>query len=235
MALLAGVLTLALTGCTRVVVDGSSNGYGSGVDDRVSVQRGAEGSLGSEVREILIENQFGPVVVEGTDGDLGWSWKLACWGKDTAEAEAQANRWRMETTTAGSRAQFRLATDSSSRTRLRIESELRLRAPRTASVEILNSFGEVQVRTLEGTARIRAQNGRVSLEEVRGAIKVATSFAPLDVEAVGAAKLDNQNGAVRVAHVAGTLVARTSFAELTAESVRGKATLRNQNGTIQAS
>ena len=86
----------------------------------------------------------------------------------------------------------------------------------------------------ETATTVRVQNGKVTLEQVRGLVKASTSFAALEAEDIGAAELSNQNGALRARNVAGTLVARTSFAELNAEAVQGNATLRNQNGAIQA-
>lgn len=233
-AWLAGFLALTVAGCTRVVYVNDYGGYRSGVDDRVSVQRSAEGSVAADLHEITLENQFGPLVVTGADEGFGWTWKGTCWGKDTDDAQAHADKWRIEAAVEGSRLHLRLAGDSNSRERRRFESELTVRVPRMASVEAHNSFGEVRVSALNGPATVRVQNGKVTLEQVRGIVKASTSFAAVEAEDVGAAELSNQNGALRARNVAGTLVARTSFAELNAESVQGNATLRNQNGAILA-
>jgi hypothetical protein len=95
-SLIAGLLVLAVAGCTRVVYVGDSR---SSADDRVSVQREAEGVVAADLQQIVIENQFGPVVVTGADDSLGWTWTLECWGKDSTEAQAQADKWRLETAT----------------------------------------------------------------------------------------------------------------------------------------
>ncbi len=98
---LPAFLAVVLTGCFRVTITRDLGGYGS-ADERVSVQRTAEGAVPADVEAVTVQNEFGPVTVTGVEDGFGWNWELMCWGKDTAAAEERAGKLRLEATpTAG--------------------------------------------------------------------------------------------------------------------------------------
>jgi len=234
-AIWAGVLAVALTGCLRISTTRTQGGHGS-EDERVSVQRNEAASLPVDVAQLTVINEFGPVTVTGVDEGFGWTWELTCWGRDDAAAQELASHFRLETETGveGQDVRLRLTRNLGTKERGRFTSRLEIRVARTASVEVRNSFGEVRVNSLTGSADLQTQNAQLVVEQVSGEVTASTAFAELTAEDVGPAELSNQNGALRAVNVAGPLMARTSFGPLTVQGVRGPAILRNQNGVIEA-
>lgn len=80
---------------------------------------------------------------------------------------------------------------------------------------------------------VQTSNGSVILTSLKGAIKVKTSNASVNVsDHAGPAELHSSNGAITIRDLAGDLKAVTSNASVTASGVKGRAIVDTSNGSI---
>ncbi len=93
-----------------------------------------------------------------------------------------------------------------------------LRVPRRVVLDrIVSSNGGIRVNGVEGDARLRSSNGRISISDLKGALEANTSNGGIEIQQLdGSANLRTSNGAIRVDNVRGAFEALTSNAGIEA-------------------
>ncbi len=231
VVLLAGMMTLG--SCGRGSFS-SVNGYQ--FDRRgETASRHDEGQISAEIQSLTVDNHFGDVRIEVADGSPQWSWDLTCWANTRQRAEGFTEQIKLQIDEEGDRSSWTLILPKPPVPELRgVESNLTLAVPATVRVEVVNRFGNTEIRNVQGGTRARCRHGKLQLTGLGGQIDAETSFAALGAEGISGGKLVNQHGSIAAANVAGDLEARTRYGGVEIRGVSGKLKVHNAHGKVIA-
>lgn len=244
MKLSHSLLTLApaflLCGCIHIETGKSRSDADSGTESQsqnfnFATELSSRGEIGGEVRELEVVNRFGKLRIVGSDsGPWSWTSTIRVKARDAAAGNVVVQSATVTSTTNGSSVHLEFNPPNPGR-HARVQSDLEVRVPRQILVHASNGFGPVEIEGLSTNLTAHVSNGKVTIEDIGGAVTAETSFASLRVHRTGPARLTNRHGAIEALDIRGSLDARTGFAPLRVESVGGPARLKNANGSIQIS
>jgi len=224
---------LCLTSC-EISVNRTST-QGGYTFDKVGekLSRSESGALDGEVYSVAIDQMFGQVTVEATDGAPEFSWDLHCWGSTVEDAEMHLNEIRLEHTSPEGNHQFRLILPENTPPSLRgVESNLTVKIPANANVKVENRFGDSQVRGIRGSVTGSCQHCSVHLEDLEGIVDWKTSFDDLSASRISGGILRNSHGALHIDQVSGDLEVETSFDTANIKGVGGKLNATNKHAKL---
>ncbi len=117
--------------------------------------------------------------------------------------------------------------------RSRFNSHLSLSIPKSASLRIVNEYGDVQVRNLHGPVEVENSYGEVEVEDVETDVAIKNRYRRSTARRVGGnLKIDNQRGEVSVEEVSGSVQLSTERDSINANGVGGAAVVRNRFSSI---
>ncbi len=225
--------TLCLTSC-EISVNRTST-QGGYTFDKVGEKRSRSesGALEGEVYSVAIDQMFGQVTVQATDGAPEFSWDLSCWGTTAEDAERHLNEIRLEHTASDGSHQFSLILPENKAPSLRgLESNLIVKIPADANVKVENRFGDSQVRGIRGSVTGSCQHCSVNLEDLEGIVDWETSFDDLNASRISGGVLRNSHGALHIDQVSGNLEVETSFDTANITGVGGKLNATNKHAKL---
>ena len=230
---------MLLSGCIRINTTSyeGTDIENSNSDFKATVQRNQKEAVPSSILNLLVDNQFGPVVVVGVDANFGWEWNLKCQAKDEARANEYADKCHLDAKVDGNTLELTFVRPKESGFRVRtpsITSDLQVRVPKSVQVDLKNKFGSAEITEIKGSVKAKNQSGRITLKSLPGEVDASTSFASMSALDIGPANLRNQSGSIDIERVSGDLVAHTSFASMNVRNIKGTTTLENQSGSIKA-
>ena len=195
-----------------------------------------DGDIFADVQNIDVNNSYGKVTVEVTDGTPGWSWQLTCWANTVQMAEHFTQQAEMRVDQRSSQSSWTLVMPRGSTRQLRgVESKLKLLVPASVKVSVRNRHGETEIAGVQGGTQVRCQHGRLQLSDLAGEINAETSYAPLDAERIAGAKLVNRHGSISATNVEGDLETRTQHNQINVSHVEGALKVNNRHGSVAAS
>lgn len=182
---------------------------------------------------IFIENPSGKLRVEGTDENrvrLRADANIHILDRAAAEERAKAIGIRIHQ---GKEASI-IVEDRGAGGGNRASVNLLLQVPKNIPVSSKSRAGEVE---MTGVAGVGAETdmGRVSVQNVRGTVKVRTHAGEIEVTGAGSADLESDMGRVRAENVAGSVRGRTRSGRLevrTSDPVGGNWDLQTNTGAI---
>ncbi|MBL9174576.1 MAG: hypothetical protein JNL10_13650 [Verrucomicrobiales bacterium] len=239
-SLLAFALAIPLCGCIHIETGKSRSNSDSGGGDhpgdyRFATELTSQGGIGTDVRELEVVNRYGKLRIVGSDsGPWSWTSTIRIKARDSAAGNLVVESATVTSTTNGSAVRIEFNPPSPGR-HASVQSDLEVRVPRHVLVHASNEFGPMEVEGFTADVSARSSNGKMTLEDIGGAVTAEASFGSLRVQRTGPAKLTNRNGSIEALDIRGSLDAKTGFAPLKAESIRGPARLKNANGSIQVS
>ncbi len=199
-----------------------------------TVQR--DGDIFADVENIGVDNQYGKVRIEVTDGTPGWSWELTCWANTVELAEVFTQKIEMRVDQRSGRSSWTLGIPGRPSRRLRgVESKLTLKVPAAVKINVRNCYGESEILGVQGGTHARCQHGKLQLSDLAGDIDAETSYAPLTAERIPGAKLANRHGSITATDVEGALEGRTTHGEVSVSRAAGGVKVHNQHGSVVAS
>ena len=205
--------------------------------DRTGVERSRteEGTIDPALVRVIVDNKFGTVDIEATDGPGSWRWELKCWAKDAASAEDWCDRIALVDEVDSRQGTWRLKVPDGRKKGLSgFQSNLTLRVPRGVAVQVDNGFGPTRVEGVRGDTVVKAQHGSLKLTELGGRVEASNSFGTMEVVGIAQGTLKNKHGRLTVRRVAGDLEASTSYGLLDVQGIDGRLIARNQHGKIVA-
>lgn len=107
--------------------------------------------------------------------------------------------------------------------------------PNTTDVNIIGSFGDIELKDIQGNADIQGQNGAVSAASVGGSISIRNAFGSIEAQNIkGNADIKNQNGNITAETIGGSATLETHFGSINASDIAGDTVIQNNNGNIEA-
>ncbi|MEH1163804.1 DUF4097 family beta strand repeat-containing protein [Micromonospora sp. CPCC 205539] len=110
-----------------------------------------------------------------------------------------------------------------------------IRLDQTGPLDVDNSYGDVQVERVVGTARVKAAYGKVRIGEVDGATEIKNSSGDCWIgQSSGDVRVNTAYGDVTVDRTTASVSARTAYGNVRiGEVVRGSIELRTSYGAIE--
>jgi len=98
---------------------------------------------------------------------------------------------------------------------------------------IVNRYGDVEVRNIDGQLRVENRNGSVTVEDISLAVDINNRYANTTVKNAGAdLQIQTRNGSVDVSGVKGNAAIDNSYAPITVENVQGQLTITGRNNSV---
>jgi DUF4097 and DUF4098 domain-containing protein YvlB len=219
---------LVLAGCARTAVEHSD----SRQVNAKSITLSQRGNIPASIQKVLIKNPVGQVYVTGTDADFGWQQELKSLGGEEKAARDFFALCVAEAQSEGGECRLELVAPKGKPGQVSFSSTYRVQVPRSVSVDVVNSFGPVEIHSVRGEVRVKNQSGRVFLKSVPGEINASTTFDVLEVDDTGPVVLHNQSGGIKATTVAGPCQVSTSFGAVLIHGVAGPVEARNESGAL---
>ena len=195
-----------------------------------------DGDIFADVQNINVDNQYGKVRIEVTDGTPGWSWDLTCWANTVELAKIFTQKTEMRVDQRPNRSSWLLVMPGGPSQRLRgVESKLTLKVPAAVKVNVRNRYGETEILGVQGGTHARCGHGKLQLSDLAGNVDAETSYAPLSAERVPGAKLVNRHGSITATNVEGDLEIRGQHNQISVSHVKGTLKAYNRHGSVAAS
>jgi DUF4097 and DUF4098 domain-containing protein YvlB len=98
---------------------------------------------------------------------------------------------------------------------------------------IINRYGDVEVRNINGTVTLENRNGGITIEDVTDAVMISNRYSNTTVKNVGGdLQINTRNGSVDVADVKGNATIDNSYAPIHIENVQGDVTVTGRNNSV---
>ena len=205
--------------------------------------------------EIEIVNYFGNVEVRPSDSD-----RVILDAKKTIRAANQEEANRLEQdftfsiTNEGSR--FRIASSKDNENGRRVgrqgfKSSLTIQLPKriavhvdnrngrvsiqdlTGNQDIVNRYGDIDIRNITGQLKLENRNGAVTVEDVSDSVSIKNSYSNTTAKNVGRdLRIESKNGSVDVSGVKGNVTITNAYAPINVENVQGELTINGRNNSI---
>lgn len=119
---------------------------------------------------------------------------------------------------------------------LSFETALLVVVPRGHEVEITSGFGSVDAIGIAGSLSIRTDNGRVTVADGQGSLRVDASFGDLSVRAQrGAVRVRVQNGDLSLESIDGDATVDAAFGAAAIHAITGRLKIHGQTARVQVS
>lgn len=118
----------------------------------------------------------------------------------------------------------------------RLETDLTLKIPKSLAIHVRNGRGPVRAENLANTLTLATTYDPVDVEAITGNVRIDSRRAPVRVRRIsGNLEVSNQHGTITATNIDGELVAETSNASIRIRDVSGTARLKNRHARIRAS
>jgi len=108
--------------------------------------------------------------------------------------------------------------------------------PENVTLEIENSFGNVDLTELDGDFTVRNGFGSLTAKGLKGRTDLRNQFGKINAENIeGDAEISNENGTLWVTSVRGSVDARGQFGEIRVEDITGNAEVSGGHGRMEVS
>lgn len=206
--------------------------------------------------EIEIVNYFGNVEVRASDSDrviLDAKKTIRATSRD--EADKLARDFTFAISNDGSR--YRIASNKDTATgggtigRQGFKSSLAIQLPKqsvvhvdnrngrvaiqdlTGNQDIVNRYGDVEVRNITGRLKVEDRNGSVDVENVSDSVIINNEYANTTAKMIGSdLEIGTRNGSVDVSGVKGNAKITNSYAPINVENVHGTLAINGRNNSI---
>lgn len=198
--------------------------------------RSESGGLASGLERLEVQHGFGVVVIEGTEDSPSWSWELTTWATGLQTAERYLDLVELHITDEGGESRWELEIPESAKEELRgVRSNLTLRVPAGVEVEVENSFGETELRRLDGDVRVRSDYGGLTLADLGGPVEARAEFGGLTADGLsGDCRLATAYGAMKVTRLTSPSVTiESSFGDVSLEGEPLEVSCHNQYGATK--
>ena len=191
--------------------------------------------IGSSVRKIEVDNQFGDVVISVSAGPSVMQWECSVWAVDESEAERFLSQVELKQFKTGFTETWTLNAPRGPWVVDGIKSRINISIPPTVKVQVTNRFGNVFVSNCESTVKLDNQNGNITVANVSGDCEIENNYGSVEVVNATTCRVSNRFGNTNISDVVGSLHAKNAFGQLQVNRIVGTATLENNRGNIIAS
>lgn len=232
LSCLALTSLLVLSGCNINFnyVDGFSFDYTG-----ETAEKNENDSIAAEVKTIEIENRFGDVKIEATDGEFGWNWDLKVWADSSDDANAYLELIEMQVSEDDGKQTWRLILPEENKNLLKgVKSNLTLLVPKGVKTEMVNRHGDSDVRGVGGSLDLENAHGNLHVEDLSGDAKVKVSHGNLTGEGMSFLNAEVRHGKIDVSGIASDCKIGSQHGNVTLGSVDGELNVEVSHGSITA-
>jgi hypothetical protein len=190
---------------------------------------------------VSLTHKYGDVRIHGENGhDVKISATIRVQAHSQSEADRYAEQVRIDVSqdSQGIKMQTAYPSDDSKFFVVRVGGpsfsvDYDITVPMDAKLWMKNSFGNAEVRGVQGWADLENTHGQLKFQD-GGSTKLTDSFGEVQANgADGNVAVINNNGAVTVSSVKGTLDVKDRFASISASNVTGAVTISGGNGPVE--
>jgi len=103
----------------------------------------------------------------------------------------------------------------------------------TGDQNIVNRYGDVEIRNITGKVELENRNGTVIVQDVSASVTIVNRYANTTVQNVGGdLRIETRNGSVEVSRVNGSATIENSYAPASVENVQGALTISGRNNSV---
>ena len=103
----------------------------------------------------------------------------------------------------------------------------------TGNQNIVNRYGDIEIRNITGEVRNENRNGSVTVEDVSDSVVINNRYSNTTVKNVGRdLQIQTRNGSVDVSGVKGNAAIDNSYAPISVENVQGEVTITGRNNSV---
>jgi hypothetical protein len=244
------LLALAMVACGLPTFAGCEFSFSGFNYTGQTAQASQQGTIGAEVKQVRIFNQFGDVVVQTASGETGWTWDGKVWADVQEQADHFIGELKLNVETAGDTQTWRLEMPADTVGLNGVESNLTIALPKSVAVSINNQHGNVRATEIGEEVSIDNAHGNVNVAQVTGNLTIENAHGNLVAETIAAATItarhggadilsatgsvaiDHAHGTVNVDTVAGELNFSGRHCALKAANISGNARLANSHGDL---
>jgi len=105
--------------------------------------------------------------------------------------------------------------------------------PYNCSIRLENSFGDVEVSSIEGEVNISTSHSIIKTEDIRGDVTLTNKFGTVEAQNItGNAEIETSNGDIVASGIGGNFTGNNKFGNIEASNVDGTVDVRNSNSNI---
>ncbi|MDD8026736.1 MAG: hypothetical protein PHI34_09485 [Acidobacteriota bacterium] len=117
--------------------------------------------------------------------------------------------------------------------KLSYAARINIRVPVSLSLDLGNSFGDVDVRGLSGRLTVRNESGQVKIESAGGSLDLDNSFGDVRVASFkGSIDVHSESGAVVLENIGGAAVIGNSFKDIRFNKIDGPLTVTSESAAV---
>jgi DUF4097 and DUF4098 domain-containing protein YvlB len=103
----------------------------------------------------------------------------------------------------------------------------------TGNQNIVNRYGDIEIRNITGEVHVENRNGSVTVEDVSDSVVINNRYSNTTVKNVGRdLQIQTRNGSVDVSGVKGDATIDNSYAPISVENVQGAVTITGRNNSV---
>jgi hypothetical protein len=103
----------------------------------------------------------------------------------------------------------------------------------TGNQNVVNRYGDVEIRNIEGELSLENRNGGITVEDIRGAVVINNRYSNTTVKNIGGdLEIHTRNGSVDVSEIKGNAMIDNSYAPISVENVQGNLTINGRNNSV---
>lgn len=111
---------------------------------------------------------------------------------------------------------------------------LHIKVPEKIYAEVLNSFGNIEVKNLSKGLKVTNKNGSILVENISGNLLTENSFGKTSIDNIkGNVTAQSKNGNLEAVNITGSLEAKNSFGETSINNINGNVTTQSKNGNLE--
>jgi hypothetical protein len=103
----------------------------------------------------------------------------------------------------------------------------------TGNQNIVNRYGDVEVRNITGQLQLENRNGSITVQEISESVVIANRYSNTTVKSIGGdVRIGTRNGSVDVTDVKGAVTVENSYAPINVVNVQGDLTISGRNNSV---
>ena len=230
--ILAGVICAAVVASScRISINGGYNFDYKGAKS----ERNEIGDIDSSIREIVVNNRFGKIVVTRQAEKPGWEWTGACWATKSEDADKFLGELKLDVSQTGETQTWTVEIPDSDRSLRGVRSNLTIRVPASVNVVTENRHGDTQIERTSGSVNVSSHHGNVQLDELVGSVKVSNRHGKVVANGLAAASEFNiQHGPANISGTHGPLIVNSRHGNVKLENVGAQVTAEMHHGDLTA-
>ncbi len=200
-----------------------------------TAQTSQQGTVGDEVKQVRVFNQFGDIVVERAQGEAVWSWDGKVWASAQEQADHFIGELKLNVETDGDVQTWQLELPADQSGLNGVESNLTIMLPESVLVEVNNRHGNVGISETGSEVTVNNAHGNINVSEVLGSLTVDNSHGNIMAKEITTATITVKHGDANIQTATGSLAIDSAHGRVNVDSVTGELEFSGSHSALKAS